>query len=113
MILFRILFRSFPLPPVEASVLKKTTPLEVLIVEPKILQLVTRLFVAPAINLMVLVPVVLLDVVFTIDNESPLIARPFIVTLSAPFKSISGRPEVIAPDTTLALPPLGVILILE
>jgi hypothetical protein len=77
------------------------------------LQLVIRLFVAPAMNLMVLVPVVVLTVVLIIDKESPLIASPFIVTLSAPFKSISGRPAVIAPDTTLALPPLGVILILE
>ena len=67
--------------------------------EPRIEQLVMRLFCAPAIKRIVLVPAVAATVVFEIVSELPPLFKPSMVTLSAPFRSINGKPAVAAPET--------------
>ena len=78
-----------------------------IVAEPKTVQLVITLLVAPLINRMVLVSAVALVLVFEMVNVFPPVFNPLMVTLSAPFKSISGNPAVAAPLTVLAAPPLG------
>jgi hypothetical protein len=58
--------------------------------EPKMEQLVTVLLVASAMKRIVLVPAAVPVFVLEIVKELPPELSPFIVTLSAPFKSISG-----------------------
>ena len=70
-------------------------------------QLVIVLPVAPPTKRMVEVSAVAETVVFSMISELPPVFKPLIVTLSAPLKSISGKPPVAAPKMVLA--PLGVI----
>jgi len=101
----------FPLLVPLVDVLIRTLPhgvaLAVAVAEPRIVQFVTRLLVAPLIRRIVLVLAVADAVVFEIVSELPPEFRPSIVTLSAPFKSINGLPAAIAPETVRAAPPEG------
>jgi hypothetical protein len=59
---------------------------------------------------MVAVPEVAETVVLSIVNELPPLFKPSTVTLSAPLKSIKGKPAVAAPEIVLAAPPAGWML---
>ena len=107
-----IVLLSFPSPPAR-SVLKNIFPPFVPTVpvnEPRTVQFVITLFVAPLINLIVDVPLVVPEFVLEIIREFPLKFKPLNVTLSAPFKSINPLPEVF-PERVRAAPPDGVISI--
>src|SRR4051794_1089438 len=80
----------FPSLPVVVPVEKKTVPRVMLVVDPWIVQFRTVLFVASAMKRIVEVLVKALVLALEIVNEFPPALRPSIVTLSAPFKSISG-----------------------
>ncbi len=95
----------FPLlaPPVD--VLIKTLPPAVVVLavdEPRMVHRVTVLPVAPLIMRTVLVPAVAETVRLVRVNEFPLAFKPSMVTLSAPLRSINGRPAVMVPETVLA-----------
>lgn len=96
--------------PVVAPVLKRMVPPAVftdVIEDPRILHLVTVLFVASLMNRIVLVLAVAEAVVLdSVNNEFPFGFKPLIVTLSAPFRSINGRPGMIAPEIVHG-PPAG------
>ena len=62
-------------------------------------------------NRIVDVPDVAETVVLAMVSELPPVLRPSMVTLSAPFRSISGEPAAIAPEIVRAAPPVGVIAI--
>jgi hypothetical protein len=70
--------------------------------DPRILHLVTVLFVASFMNRMVLVTLFDETVVFETVSEDPATNWPSIVTLSAPLKLINGLPAAMAPDTVRA-----------
>src|SRR6185295_11210803 len=109
MSLFEIVLLSLPLA-VTASVEKKIVPPLVATDdedEPCRIELVIVLFVAPPMNRIVAVPEVAEAVVLAIVSVLPLVFRPSIVTLSAPFRSISGLPAAIAPEIDRAAPPVG------
>src|ERR1041384_2081981 len=92
------------LPAAAVVVLKRTFPVAAAAVpveEPRMLQLARILFDAPLMNRPVLVPAVVATVVF----ESVSWPYPSMRTLFAPFRSISGVPAVIAPETVRV--PLG------
>ena len=113
MLLFEIVLLSFPFA-VFASVLKKTTaPLVAteLETEPCRFEFVIVLLVAPPMKRIVDVTVVADTVVFEIVSELPPVLSPFIVTLSAPLKSIIGLPAVVAPKMVRDAPPAGDITI--
>src|SRR5438046_2428146 len=98
------------LPPTIVLVLNRMVPPAVptaMVAEPRTVQFVTVLSVAPSRKRIVLVLAVAETVVFEIVNELPLAFKPLIVTLSAPFRSINGLPAAIAPETVRA--PDGVI----
>src|SRR3954468_254659 len=76
--------------------------------DPRMVQFVTVLVEASLMKRRVLVPAVAETVVFEIVNESVPLFRPLIVTLSAPFRSTSGEPAVVAPVTVRA--PTGLIV---
>jgi hypothetical protein len=106
---FDTVLPSFPFT-VKASVEKKIFPPLVVTPprkEPNIELFVIRLFVAPPINSMVDVPEVADAVVLEIVKELPPVFKPFMVTLSAPFKLIKELPAVIAPLMVRAAPPFG------
>src|SRR6476660_1506196 len=70
--------------------------------EPRMVHLVTLLFVASFQNRIVPVPAAdPVDVLETV-RESPFVFRPSIVTLCAPKKSINGLPSAVAPVTMRA-----------
>ena len=71
--------------------------------------LVIVLPVAPPIKRIVDVPVVADAVVFSTISELPPVFKPSTVTLSAPLKSINGKPAVAAPEIVLPTPPEGCI----
>ncbi len=71
------------------------------------LALVMVLLVAPPMKRMVLVPDVGDTVVLAIVSALPPVFRPLMVTLSAPFRSMSGLPATIAPLMVRAAPPEG------
>src|ERR1700754_987511 len=104
---------SLSLPGV-VPVLKPTVPATVAKVEadePRMAQFVSVLFEASAMNRIVLDPVVVPIVVLEMVSELPPVFRPSIVTLSAPFKLISGLPAAGAPVIVRAAPPVGEIVI--
>lgn len=112
-LLFEIVLLSLPFA-VTASVLKKMFPPFVATErpnEPKILELVIVLLVAPPIKRIVLVPEVPGEVVLEMVNELPPVFKPSIVTLSAPLKSIIGLPLAVAPEIVRATPPAGDMVI--
>ena len=115
MSLFEIVLLSFPFA-VDASVEKKIFP-PVLVVEsaaefePRIVDLLTVLLVAPLIKRIVEVPIVADAVVLEIVRLLPPAFKPSMVTLSAPLRSISGLPAVVAPVIVRAAPPAGDIAI--
>ena len=87
------------LPPATVLVLKRMLPVATVVLpvdEPRMVQLRTMLFEAPPMNRIVLVPAVAEAVVFESVRELPMILRPSIVTLSAPFRSTNGLPAAIA-----------------
>ena len=108
MLQFEMVLLSFPVVvPVEKNILPPFVLTDELC-EPNIVQLVIMLFVASALNWIVdvpLPPAVVLEIV----NELPPVFKPFIVTLSDPFKSIKGNPAVAAPEIVRATPPEGII----
>ena len=79
--------------------------------DPKIVEFVIVLFVAPPIKRIVAVPLVAELVVLEIVSALPPLFKPLNVTLSAPLKSIIGVPAVVAPEIVLAAPPAGEISI--
>src|SRR6185295_11899731 len=99
-LLFEIVLLSLPLA-VTASVEKRIVPPAVATgaeLDPWRFELVMTLPVAPPMNRIVDVDAVAEAVVLAIVSELPPVFRPSIVTLSAPFKSISGDPAAIAPE---------------
>lgn len=115
MLLFEMVLLSLPLG-VTPSVLKKILPPFVATdvpFEPRIVELLIVLLVAPPIKRIVLVPEVPGDVVFEIVRLFPPVFKPLIVTLSAPLRSIIGLPAVVAPEIVRAAPPAGDIEIEE
>lgn len=107
MLQLEIVLLSFP---VVVPVLKSIVPAAVLNVEvdePLIVAFVTVLFVASAIKRIVLVPAVVPIVVLEMVSELPPVFSPLMVTLSAPLRSINGRPAVGAPEIVRAAPPAG------
>src|SRR5688572_25891219 len=103
-----IVLLSLPVPPA-AAVLKKMVPPLVPVVtvdEPWIAQRVTVLLVASWRKRIVPVSEVEAVLVFWITKASPPEFRPSIVTLSAPFNSISGAPAI-EPVIVRVAPPLG------
>src|SRR5215213_1045331 len=93
------------LPPATVEVLNNTLPPATVVEavdDPRIVQLVTVLFVAPPMNRIVLVPAVATALAFENVSELPPEFRPLMVTLSAPFKSINGVARV--PETVRAPP---------
>ena len=94
--------------PVVVPVEKNIVPEVAKLLEPDIVQLVMVLLLASLIKRMVVVPAVADTVVFDMVNEFPPVFNPLMVTLSAPFKLISGLPAVVAPVTDLA--PSGVMV---
>ena len=92
----------FPSLPVVIPVLKMIVPptvANVVVEDPRIVHLVTVLFVASAINRIVPVPAVAETVVLETVRELPPVFKPSIVTLSAPLKLINGLPAAVAPVT--------------
>src|SRR4051812_49071505 len=96
-----------PIFPVVVPVLKKIVPRVVAVLDPATVQFVTVLFEASAMNLIVLG--VTARVVLTIERAFPPVFNPSIVTLSAPFRSISG--PAIEPEIDRLAPPVGEIVI--
>ena len=108
-LLLEMMLLSLPVV-VTASVEKKiTAPLVAtgIVPEPWILALVIVLRVAPPMKRMVEVPEVADTVVLAIVRLLPPVLRPLMVTLSAPFRSISGLPATMAPEMVRAAPPVG------
>jgi len=97
--------------PVVVPVLKIMVPPRVatwVVEDPRIVHLVTVLFVASATNLIVPVPDVAEAVVLETVREFPLVFKPSITTLSAPLKLISALPAVVVPVTVRA--PTGLMV---
>ncbi len=82
-----------------------TPPIE----DPRMVQLVTRLFCAPFAKNKVLVLVVGEAVVLVKVRELPPLFRPLMVTLSAPLKEMRAKPGLIAAEMVRA--PTGVMRI--
>ena len=95
------------LPPLIVDVLKKTSPEVVFNVDPRMVQLVMVLLVAPSINLIVEVVAEVKVEVLLIVSELPPVFKPSMVTLSAPFKFIKG--PAMFPLIVLVAPPLWLI----
>ena len=86
------------------ATLKNTTPDDEGVAEPVMVQYLIVLLQASLINLMVEVPLVIKKLGFVMVRSAPASSPfrlPFIVTLSAPFKSMSGPvklPLMVRPD---------------
>src|SRR5437762_9411692 len=108
MLLLEIVMLSFPVVAPAPTIMVPATVANVEAEDPRIVQLVTVLLVASAMKRIVPLPAVVPAVVFEIVSELPVVLSPLIVTLSAPLRSISGLPAVVAPVTVRA--PAGVIV---
>ena len=102
---FVILLLSIVFPVLADVALRKITPPPASVVEPLIVQYLMLLSLAPLYNRMVLVPLFPELLVFEITRSFELpeaFTLPSIVTLSAPFRSISGAarfPLIVFPVT--------------
>ena len=102
---FVILLLSIRLPVLAAVALKKITPPLPSVLEPFTVQYLIVLLLAPLYSRIVLVPLVVELLVFVITRffvEPAAFTLPSMVTLSAPFRSISGAsrfPLMVFPDT--------------
>ncbi|MFZ4058583.1 MAG: hypothetical protein ACOYKE_10615 [Ferruginibacter sp.] len=82
---------------------------DAIVAEPNTVQLVMVLLVASACKRIVLVPDVEATVVFTMVRLLLPTFNPFMVTLSAPFKSMNGEPAAMVALNVRATPPIGAI----
>src|SRR3954469_8800622 len=92
--------------PVVVPVLKKIAPPPVPDWAPWIVQFWMVLLLASAMKRMVLVAATAEPLLLAMVREFPAVFRPLIVTLSAPFRSMSGRPLNV-PVMLRAAPPVG------
>ena len=99
-----------PINIVPPSVVNGTAGINV-VLEPRTVALVIVLFVASFANLIVEVPATDDVLKLEIVNALPAVFKPSIVTLSAPLKF--KRAPTTLPETVLAAPPLGWILIVK